>query len=122
MRNPSTTAPPATRGRKLKPSKASPPAPQPKPAVTAVEEAHMRKPTATAPSVPLGRKMNPSKTSPQAKTDPPAKASSPAPQPKPAVTAVEMGAQHMEKSAYEVLTANRHLKLSPSTRKPAATC
>src|SRR5207244_12774658 len=103
-------------------------------------EAHMRKPTATAPSVPLGRKMNPSKTSPQAKTDPPAKVSRPvktsppektshpakasslAPQPKPAVTAVEMGARHTRKPATKAHLAKRGRKLKPSkTRQTAKT-
>src|SRR2546428_5295211 len=139
MRKPSTTAPPATRGRKLNPSKTSPPAPQPKPAVTGVDEAHMRKSTATAPSVPLGRKMNPSKTSPQAKTDPPAKASSPvktsppektshpaktnppAPQPKSAVTAVAMGARHLRKPTKKAPSAKRGRKLKHSTSSAPAT-
>src|SRR5213080_593269 len=96
----------------------------------------MRKPTATAPSVPLGRKMNPSKTSPQAKTDPPAKvsrpvktsppektshpakASSPSPQPKPAVTAVEMGAQHMRKPSKKSPSAKHGRKSKPSKTSP----
>src|SRR5438094_2796128 len=96
----------------------------------------MRKPTATAPSVPLGRKMNPSKTSPQAKTDPPAKVSrpvktsppektshpaktsSPSPQPKPAVTAVEMGAQHMRKPSKKSPSAKHGRKSKPSKTSP----
>src|SRR5881397_2506103 len=94
------------------------------------DEAHMRKPTATAPSVPLGRKMNPSKTSPQAKTDPPAKVSRPvktsppektshpaktnppAPQPKSAVTAVEMSARHMRKPSKKSPSAKQGRKLN----------
>src|SRR5436853_641243 len=94
----------------------------------------MRKPTATAPSVPLGRKMNPSKTSPQAKTDPPAKVSRPvktsppektsppAPQPKPAVTAEEMGARQREISVSEFFTKNRHLLGFDNPRKALLTC
>src|SRR5207302_845949 len=96
----------------------------------------MRKPSTTAPSVPLGRKMNPSKTSPQAKTDPPAKvsrpvktsppektshpakASSPSPQPKPAVTAVEMGAQHMRKPSKKSPSAKHGRKSKPSKTSP----
>src|SRR5439155_26287085 len=98
----------------------------------------MRKPTATAPSVPLGRKMNPSKTSPQAKTDPPAKVSRPvktspqektshpakasslAPQPKPAVTAVEMGAQHMRKPSTKAPPAKRGRNPNHTQTSPAA--
>src|SRR3989442_1351759 len=118
MRKPSTTAPPATRGRKLKPSKASPPAPQPKPAVTAVEMGarHMRKPSKKSPSAKQGRKLNPSKTSPPAKT------SSPAPQPKPAVTAVELGARQREISVSEFFTKNRHLLGFDNPRKALLTC
>src|SRR5438445_7241071 len=96
----------------------------------------MRKPTATAPSVPLGRKMNPSKTSPQAKTGRPAKVSRPvktsppektshpaktnppAPQPKSAVTAVEMGARHMRKPMKKAPSAKRGRKLKPSKSSP----
>src|SRR5437899_2283103 len=99
-------------------------------------EAHMRKPTATAPSVPLGRKMNPSKTtpptktsspaktnspvkaSPAAETSPPAKANPPAPPPKPAVTAVEIGARHMRKPAKKAPSAKRGRKLKPSKSSP----
>src|SRR6059036_3333859 len=98
----------------------------------------MRKPTATAPSVPLGRKMNPSKTSPQAKTDPPAKVSRPvktsppektshpaktnppAPQPKSAVTAVEMSARHMRKPSKKSPSAKQGRKLNPSKTSPPA--
>src|SRR5207245_791994 len=98
----------------------------------------MRKPSTKAPSVPLGRKMTPSKTSPQAKTDPPAKVSRPvktsppektshpakasslAPQPKPAVTAVEMGAQHMRKPSTKAPPAKRGRKPNPSKTSPAA--
>src|SRR5438128_4889346 len=96
----------------------------------------MRKPTAAAPSVPLGRKMNPSKTSPQAKTDPPAKVSRPvktsppektshpaktnppAPQPKSAVTAVEMSARHMRKPSKKSPSAKQGRKLKPSKSSP----
>src|SRR3989442_1517210 len=85
-------------------------------------EAHMRKPTATAPSVPLGRKMNPSKTSPQAKADPPAKTNPPAPPPKPAVTAVELGARQREISVSEFFTKNRHLLGFDNPRKALLTC
>src|SRR5437867_11962512 len=100
----------------------------------------MRKPSTTAPPVPLGRKMNPSKTSPQAKTDPPAKVSRPvktsppektshpaktnppAPQPKSAVTAVEMGARHMRKPAKKAPSAKRGRKLKPSKSSPPEKC
>src|SRR5438445_6152911 len=95
------TDPPAKVSRPVKtsppektshPAKASSPAPQPKPAVTAVEMGaqHMRKPAKKAPSAKRGQKLSPSKGSPAAETSPPAKTNPPAPQPKAAVTAVEM--------------------------------
>src|SRR5437870_2532523 len=76
----------------------------------------MRKPTATAPSLPLDRKSKPSKTSPPVKTSPPA------PQPKPAVTAEEMGARQREISVSEFFTKSRHLLGFDNPRKALLTC
>src|SRR5437870_6254232 len=76
----------------------------------------MRKPTATAPSAKHGRKSKPSKTSPSVKTSPPA------PQPKPAVTAEEMGARQREISVSEFFTKNRHLLGFDNPRKALLTC
>src|SRR2546427_5214871 len=142
MRKPSKKAPPAKRGQKLSPSRGSrapepsppaktnPPAPQPKSAVTAVEMGarHMRKPAKKAPSAKRGRKLKPSKSSPPEKTSPPAKTNSPAktnppaPPPKPAVTAVELGARQREISVSEFFTKNRHLLGFDNPRKALLTC
>src|SRR2546428_4344640 len=160
MRKPTATAPSVPLGRKMNPSKTSPqaktappakasspvktsppektshpaktnpPAPQPKSAVTAVEMGarHMRKPTKKAPSAKRGRKLKPSKssppekTSPPAKTDSPAKTNPPAPPPKPAVTAVELGARQPESSVSEFFTKNRHLLGFDNPRKALLTC
>jgi DNA topoisomerase VI subunit B len=69
----------------------------------------MRKPS-RAPLARRGRKLNPSKTSP------------PDPQPKPAVSAVEMGARQREISVSEFFTKNRHLLGFDSPRKALLTC
>src|SRR2546426_8105342 len=128
MRKPTATAPSVPLGRKMNPSKTSPqaktdppakasaPAPQPKPAVTAVEMGaqHMRKPSKKAPPAKRGQKLSPSKGSPAAETSPPAKTNLPAPQPKPAVTAVEMGARHMRKPTKQPPPAKHERKLNPS--------
>src|SRR5438093_1794812 len=135
------TDPPAKVSRPVKTShpektshraKASSPAPQPKPAVTAVEMGaqHMRKPSKKAPPAKRGQKLSPSKGSPAAETSPPAKAnppaktspaaktSPPAPQPKSAVTAVEMGARHMRKPSKKSPSAKHGRKSKPSKTSP----
>src|SRR5437899_4865911 len=127
------TDPPAKVSRPVKtsppektshPAKASSPAPQPKPAVTAVEMGaqHMRKPSKKAPPAKRGQKLSPSKGSPAAETSPPAKTNPPAPPPKPAVTAVELGARQREISVSEFFTKNRHLLGFDNPRKALLTC
>jgi DNA topoisomerase VI subunit B len=85
--SPSKTSPPATKSKqKVKASKTSPPAPAPK------------------------QKVNSSETSP------------PATEPKQAVTAVEMGARQRDISVSEFFTKNRHLLGFDSPRKALLTC
>src|SRR5436853_1895124 len=69
----------------------------------------MRQPS-KAPLAKRGPKLDPSKTSP------------PALQPKPAVSAVEMGARQREISVSEFFTKNRHLLGFDSPRKALLTC
>jgi len=69
----------------------------------------MREPS-RAPLATRGRQLNPTKTSP------------PALQPKPAVSAVEMGARQREISVSEFFTKNRHLLGFDSPRKALLTC
>src|SRR5437588_11678096 len=66
--------------------------------------------TSKAPLAKRGPKPDPSKTSP------------PALQPKPAVSAVEMGARQREISVSEFFTKNRHLLGFDSPRKALLTC
>src|SRR5213594_374310 len=127
------TDPPAKVSRPVKtsppektshPGKDSSPAPQPKPAVTAVEMGaqHMRKLSKKAPPAKRGQKLSRSKGSPAAETSPPAKTNPPAPPPKPAVTAVELGARQREISVSEFFTKNRHLLGFDNPRKALLTC
>src|SRR5207244_10588014 len=83
---------------------------------------HMRKPSKKAPPAKRGQKLSPSKGSPAAETSPLAKANPPVPQPKSAVTAVEMGARHMRKPTATVPSAKHGRKSKPSkTSSPTKT-
>src|SRR3989475_754646 len=71
----------------------------------------------TGPPAKVSRPVN---TSPPEKTSHPAKTNPPAPQPKSAVTAVEMSARHMRKPSKKSPSAKQGRKLNPSKTSPPA--